>query len=133
MHVFLGKELEVSVIAKESTTILFFNIDKIINTCNKACKHHQKIIQNLLLVSSKNNIILTRKISHLSKRTTRDKILSYLSSQFQLQNTEEILIPFNRQQLADYLAVDRSALSNELSKMQKDGIISYTKNTFILH
>ena len=71
-------------------------------------------------------------MEHIMKKTTREKILSYLSAQSMKQNSQKITIPFNRQQLADYLSVDRSALSNELSKMQKEGMISYHKNEFYL-
>lgn len=76
--------------------------------------------------------MLTQKMEHIMKKTTKEKILSYLSAQSMKQNSQRILIPFNRQQLADYLSVDRSALSNELSKMQKEGMISYHKNEFYL-
>ena len=76
--------------------------------------------------------MLTQKNGIYYKKTTREKFLSYLSAQSMKQNSQRIIIPFNRQQLADYLSVDRSALSNELSKMQKDGIISYHKNEFYL-
>ena len=76
--------------------------------------------------------MLTQTMEQIIKKTTREKILSYLSAQSMKQNSQKITIPFNRQQLADYLSVDRSALSNELSKMQKEGIISYHKNEFYL-
>ena len=75
--------------------------------------------------------MLTQKMEHIMKKTTREKYF-YLSAQSMKQNSQRILIPFNRQQLADYLSVDRSALSNELSKMQKEGMISYHKNEFYL-
>lgn len=128
-----GKELEVTVISNELSTILFLDINNIITTCKHSCNFHHQIIHNLLAISSRKNILLTQKISHITKRTTRDKILSYLSSQSQLQGSSKILIPFDRQEFADYLSVDRSALSNELSKMQKEGIISFKKNTFLLY
>lgn len=128
-----GKELEISLIANETTTIIFLNINNIIHTCKNSCNFHHQIIHNLLAISSRKNILLTQKINHLTKRSTREKILSYLSSQSQLQGKSKISIPFDRQELADYLSVDRSALSNELSKMQKEGIISFQKNIFLLH
>ena len=76
--------------------------------------------------------MLNRKIEHIVKRTTRDKLMSYLSSQSALNGKNEFDIPFNRQELADFLSVDRSAMSNELSKLQKEGMIEFKKNHFIL-
>ena len=77
-------------------------------------------------------MMLTRKMEHISRRTTREKLLSYLSEQSKLQNSTDFCIPFNRQQLADYLAVDRSAMSSELGKMKKEGLLDFYKNHFIL-
>ena len=77
-------------------------------------------------------LFLTQKMEYLTKRTTREKLLAYLSEQARLQQSNKLTIPFNRQQLADFLAVDRSAMSGELSKMQADGLIRYKKNNFEL-
>ena len=90
------------------------------------------MIQNLLKVIAGRNLTLTTKIDHMSKKTIREKVLSYLSYQAEKQGKNRFEIPFNRQQLADYLAVDRSALSAELSKMQKEKLISYDRNHFNL-
>lgn len=79
------------------------------------------------------NIMLTTKIEHLTQKTTRDKILSYLSTEAIKQNSHNFTIPFNRQELADFLSVDRSAMSAELSRMHKDGLIDYNKNKFTLN
>ena len=78
------------------------------------------------------NLLLTQKMEYLTKRTTREKLLAYLSEQARLQQSNRFTIPFNRQQLADFLAVDRSAMSSELGKMQADGLIVYKKNNFEL-
>lgn len=75
---------------------------------------------------------LVRKIAHMSKRTTREKLMSYLSEESRRQNSASFAIPFNRQQLADFLSVDRSAMSNELCKMRDDGLIAFEKNHFTL-
>lgn len=75
---------------------------------------------------------MNRKISHMSKRTTREKLLAYLSDEAQRHDSKHFTIPFDRQQLADYLSVERSAMSAELSRMQKDGLITYHKNEFTL-
>jgi CRP-like cAMP-binding protein len=78
------------------------------------------------------NLGLMQKMNHITKRNTREKLLSFLSEQAFTKGNQEFSIPFDRQQLADYLCVDRSAMSSELSKMKSDGLIEYNKNTFIL-
>ena len=78
------------------------------------------------------NLNFTRKIEHIKKKTIREKLLSYLSGESMKNNSLTFEIPFNRQQLADYLSVDRSALSTEIGKLQKEGIIKCRKNKFTL-
>ena len=123
---------EVSVIANEDCTILYLSIDKIITTCPLACSFHKTLIQNLIQDMSRKNRKLMKKVEHMSKHTTREKILSYLSTISNSCDASSFTIPFNRQELADYLSVDRSALSNELSKLKEEGILDYQKNKFIL-
>ena len=125
-------ELEVSVLAKDDCEILFLDTLHMLQVCCNACHYHQRLIQNLLTIASMKNIMLTQKIEHITKRSIREKILSYLSSQSLERGSRRIDIPFDRQQLADYLSVDRSALSAELSKMRKEGILEYQKNHFRL-
>lgn len=124
---------EISVIANEDTTIMIFNINHIITTCSSACGFHTRLIHNLLAVIAERNVKLMKKIDHVSKKTLREKVLNYLSSESMHFNSNTFAIPYDRQGLADYLNVDRSALSNELSKLQKEGILSYKKNTFTLN
>lgn len=125
-----GLALDVNVIAAQSTTVLFMDIQRITTTCTSACEFHTRLIRNLLAVIARRTHVLTRKIEHTSKRTTREKLLSYLSEQAEQAKSNRFSIPFNRQELADYLSVDRSAMSAELSRMQADGIIAYEKNRF---
>ena len=122
----------VSVMAAENTEVMFLEIRKLLTVCPMACQFHSRVIQNLLTVIAGRNLTLTTKIDHMSKKTIREKVLSYLSYQAEKEGKGSFDIPFNRQQLADYLSVDRSALSAELSKMQKEEIISYDKNHFVL-
>ena len=89
-------------------------------------------MENLLRVLAQKNLFLTTKMAHLSKRTIREKVISYLSEESSRQGSLEFSIPFNRQQLADYLAAERSALSRELSRMQEEGLIAFHKNRFML-
>ena len=92
----------------------------------------RKIIRNMLVNLAKKNLNFTRKIEHIKKKTIREKLLSYLSGESMKNNSLTFEIPFNRQQLADYLSVDRSALSTEIGKLQKDGIVKCKKNKFTL-
>ena len=124
--------LEVSVEAAEDCRVLMLDCGRILHMCTSVCDFHSCLIQNLLWILAGKNMMLTRKMEHISRRTTREKLLSYLSEQSKLQNSTDFCIPFNRQQLADYLAVDRSAMSSELGKMKKEGLLDFYKNHFIL-
>lgn len=120
------------VVALEKSTVIFFDIGRIITTCPSACRFHSMVVRNTFFAISEKNRKLVQKIGHMSKRSTREKLISYLSEEAKKQNSSKITIPFNRQQLADFLSVDRSAMSNELSKMRSDGLIEFDKNIFIL-
>lgn len=122
--------LMLNVIALEDSEVLFLNAQKILTTCTRTCTHHQQLIRNLFMVSVQKNLNLSHKIFHSSPKTIRGKLLSYLSYQSLVADSYDFTIPFNRQQLADYLGVDRSALSNEISKLQKEGLLMSHKNSF---
>jgi CRP-like cAMP-binding protein len=127
-----GCPAEVSVVAAEKTQVLFVDADRILHSCENSCSFHERIIENLLQITAGKNLALTRKMEHMSRRSTREKLLSYLSSQAIKAGGADFEIPLNRQQLADYLAVERSAMCSELSKLKNDGLISYNKNKFRL-
>ncbi|MDD3253612.1 MAG: Crp/Fnr family transcriptional regulator [Lachnospiraceae bacterium] len=127
-----GEPLMVSVVADEPSEVLMVNVARILHTCPSSCEHHNRLIRNLLAVTAQKNLNLSRRILHTSAKTIRRRILSYLSFEASRQGSGSVAIPFNRQQLADYLNVDRSALSNELSKMRRDGILTVNKNHFTL-
>ncbi len=129
---FEAEALRVDVLAVRDSTVLFFDVNRILTPCSDGCAYHGRLVRNLVSVLAEKNLALTGKIEHLSQRRTRDKILSYLSDLSQKQGNCQIAVPFSRQELADYLSVDRSALSNELSKLQKEGILEYDKNRFRL-
>ena len=118
------------VVALEDSTVIFFDIKRIITTCPSACHFHALVVQNMFFVISEKNRKLVQKLSHMSKRTTREKLISYLSEEAKKQNNSCFVIPFNRQQLADFLSVDRSAMSNELCKMRDEGLIEFNKSSF---
>ena len=127
-----GEPLMVNAVALEDAGILFLDTGHLLEVCSNACVYHGKLIRNLLLISSQKNLNLSRRSFFTASKSLRSRLLSYLSYQASLAGSGEFLISLNRQQLADYLNVDRSALSNELSKMQRDGLLSYERNHFIL-
>lgn len=127
-----GEPLMISVVAAETSEILFLDIGRMLHTCSNACGFHSKLIRNLLSIASQKNLNLSRRIFHTSSKSIRGRLLSYLSYQAAQNGSREFEIPFNRQQLADYLSVDRSAMSNELGKMQRDGLIRVDRNRFSL-
>ena len=92
-----------------------------------------KIMQNLLRISIYKNLILSNRIFCTTPKTIRGRLLIYLSSQASKAESTVFQISFNRQELADYLNLDRSALSKELGKMRDEGILEFRKNQFVLH
>ena len=124
--------MEMEVLAAVPSVILFMEVGKILTTCGNSCEFHSKMIRNMVYVLAERNYKLTQKMDHLTQKTTREKLLSYFSEQALESGRPDFDIPLDRQQLADYLSVDRSAMSTELGKMKKDGLIEYRKNHFTL-
>lgn len=124
------KSLPVSVITVSRSTIMLIDYQRIINTCSNTCVFHMKLIKNMLKILADKNIMLTQKINNMSQRTTREKLLSYLADASTRANSRVFKIPFNRQELADYLCVDRSAMSSELGKLKAEGIIDFARSEF---
>lgn len=119
-------------VAVKPSIVLFLDVNRILTMCPSACRFHGRLIRNLLSVIASKNKILTQKLEHMSQRTTREKLLSYLSEQSLRAGCPSFVIPFNRQQLADFLSVDRSAMSNELCRMRDEEILLFDKNHFTL-
>ena len=128
-----GRELNCDVVAAEDTEVLFVDIHRLLSTCQNSCPFHRRLIHNLIRISAEKSLSLSNRMMHTAPKSIRDRLLSYLSEQATRNRSPRFSIPFSRQQLADYLGVDRSALSNELSKMQRDGLITYRKNEFQLN
>ena len=120
------------VIADADSVVIFFDIRRVITVCPSACKFHARVVQNMFFAISEKNRKLIQKLGHISKRSIRAKLISYLSEESRRQNRSTFTIPFNRQQLADFLSVDRSAMSNELCKMREEGLLLFDKNRFTL-
>ena len=123
-------ELPVSVVAASNTEVMFADFQRIISQCTNACAFHDILIRNMVAVLASKNIMLQGKMEHITKRTIKEKLLSYLSEQSRQKGSLEFDIPFDRQGLANYLSVERSALSAEMSKLKSEGMISYRKNRF---
>ncbi len=120
------------VLALVDSTVIIFDVRKILTVCSSACRFHSMLVENLFYAISQKNRALVQKLGHISKRTTREKLISYLSEQAKNNNSSSFTVPFNRQQLADFLSVDRSAMSNELCKMRDEGLLEFEKNYFRL-
>lgn len=120
----------VSFTVSEDARILFMPFCKMMHSCSNACAHHQKLTENMVRVIARKNRELMRKVEIVSKRTIREKLLTYLSLQAQQQNARYFEIPLGRVELAEYLCVDRSALTRELAKMKEEGLIDYDRNCF---
>ena len=132
-YVFASRKHQlVSVIAAEDSVVLEIDPEKLVATCPKACLCHAQLIRNTLNIVSEKIVRLTEKLEHVTRHTTREKLLSYLSEYAKKEKTNSFIIPYSRQELADYLCVDRSALSHELSKLRNEGLVRYHKNQFKL-
>ena len=128
----LGRKSPVTLEAQESLKILFFSTDKILGVCDKSCPEHIRLFRNFLDATAEKALDLYDRIDCLTQPTVREKVITYLSKAAQKQGTRMFMIPLNRSALADYLNVERSSLSRELSNMKKDGIIDFFSNTFKL-
>ncbi|MDF2952418.1 MAG: Crp/Fnr family transcriptional regulator [Anaerocolumna sp.] len=120
----------VSIYSLGPSKILWVSIKKIVTTCSSSCDFHSLLIQNLLQLLATKNMYLNNKMDLLSRRSTREKVMAYLISQADSQKSDRFAIPLNRNELADYLCIDRSAMSRELGKLREEGIIEFHKNSF---
>lgn len=120
----------VTFVVSEDAQILFLSFSRVMHSCSMACAFHHRLIENMVHIIANKNRDLIRKVEVVSKRTIREKLLAYLSIQAQLQKSRYIVLPLGRVELAEYLCVDRSALTRELVKMKDDGLIDYDKNCF---
>ncbi|MCR5648480.1 MAG: Crp/Fnr family transcriptional regulator [Oscillospiraceae bacterium] len=125
-----GTTLSISAVADGEGEILLLNVRRLLTTCPSACDHHGKLIRNMVGVLARKMLAFNDKITHMSKRTTREKLLSYLSGEALKNGGSSFDIPYDRQQLADYLCVDRAAMSAELSKLRREGVIRSEKQHF---
>jgi len=124
--------MPVSGYAPVRSAIMLFSCRKMLTVCSNACRFHNQLVKNLLQVVAEKNVNLSQKIQFMSQKTTRQKLMAYLLDQAKRAGSPEFTIPFNRQALADYLGVERSAMSMELSKLCRDGILTTQGSHFTL-
>lgn len=127
-----SQRLPFQVVATTDCVVMFLDYRRIVTTCSSSCYFHTSLIHNMMKILAVKNVLLTQKMEHMIKRSTREKLLSYLAEQAAKSNSKIFSIPFNRQELADYLCVDRSAMSNELSKLKEEGLIDFHRSEFKL-
>ena len=124
--------LPISVVADKDSEVLLVDCRRITVSCTNACVFHSRIIFNMLRLVANKNLVFDQKIQVTSKRSTREKLMTYLLNQAKLLHSNEFTIPYDRQELADYLEVDRSGLSAEISKLRREGVLESEKNRFRL-
>lgn len=124
--------LPVSIIAASDSQVMLIDCQHIMTMCHNACAFHNQMIRNLLVSVAQNNLLLSQKIEILSKRTTREKVMAYLLSEAKLQGSDDFTIPYDRQELADFLGVERSAMSTVIGKLKSDGFIEVDRRHFRL-
>lgn len=127
------QSMPVSVVTAAPAKILLLDCQKIRTPCANACRFHQRLIQNLLQVLAQKNLLLHQKLELTGRRTTREKLLAYLLQEAKQAGSSTFTIPYDRQQLADYLGVERSAMSAELGKLRRDGMLDFHRSRFTLH
>lgn len=125
--------LPVTAEAATNTKVMFLNYRRVVHMCPSSCHFHQRLISNMLSRLAEANLGLNRKMAHMSRRTIREKLQSYLAECAVMEQSQTFSIPFSRQELADYLSVDRSALSTELGKMRNEGLLETNKSQFTIH
>lgn len=124
--------IPVQVVASESCEIMMIDGTRILHACGNGCAFHHQVIFNLLRIIARKNLVFHQKLEITSKRSTREKLMTYLSQQAKLHQSRTFTIPFDRQELADFLEVDRSGLSAEISKLRKEGVLESERSTFRL-
>ena len=124
--------MPVNVVAAEKSEVMLIDVSRISRPCAKACGFHQQMIYNLMRILALKNLACNQKIEVVSRRSTREKLMAYLLLQAKRAKKSTFLIPFDRQELADYLEVDRSGLSTEIGKLRREGVIDCEKNRFTI-
>lgn len=126
------ERLPVTVEGVQPGTAMVIRLNRVVETCSNACAFHNRMVMNLLREMAAKNIQLNQKLEILTRRTTREKLMAYLLSQAKRARSNSFAIPFDRQALADYLGVERSALSAEIGKLRREGVLESERSRFTL-
>lgn len=124
------EEIPISVIATSFCRVFWIPYNKILSPCSNACEHHRTLIENLIKIIAVKNILMNEKMRLISCKTTKEKLLTYLHDYSEKTGKNKFKMPFSRNELADYLNADRSAMSRELSRLRDEGLIRYSRNEF---
>lgn len=127
------KESPVSIQAQDNVTVLMIPYDRVLASCARACPKHARLLRNYISIVAEKGLVLHERIDCLLKPTVREKILTYLLRISREQKNDSFQIPLNRNAMSEYLNIERSALSRELSNMKRDGLIDYHLNSFTLN
>lgn len=131
-YAFCGAPMMVDVVSARDSRVLFVDLEPLLTPANHGKSWYPKLLQNLLVLSTNKNLAWSTRMFCISSKNIRTRVMNYLSGEAVRRGSMEFDIPFNRQQMADYLNVERSALSKELGRMQKEGILRFRKNRFHL-
>lgn len=131
-YAFCKVPMMVDVTAVSQCQVLLIDLSRLLVDANQTKSWYTKLLYNLLVLSSQKNLAWSQRVFCISSKSIRSRVMNYLSSEAIQQGRTSFTIPFDRQQMADYLHVERSALSKELGKMQREGILTFSKNTFQL-
>ena len=124
--------IPVSGYAVRDSKLLLLSCQKMLTVCSSACLFHNQLVKNMLKVVAQKNLEMNNKIRFMSQKTTKEKLMAYLLEQAKASGSPEFTIPFDRQALADYLGVERSAMSAELGKLKKAGVLELKGSHFHL-
>jgi CRP-like cAMP-binding protein len=124
--------MPVSVMAQQPGAVLLLDCLRVLTVCQNGCRFHHQVVSNLLQVMAQKNLLLTQKIRYMSQKTTKEKLMAFLLDQAKEQGSPTFTIPYDRQALADYLGVERSAMSAELSKLRRSGALDSKGSWFSL-
>jgi CRP-like cAMP-binding protein len=127
------ESMPVSGFAIRNSSVMLLSCQKMLTVCSSACIFHNQLVKNLLKVVAEKNLDLNRKIQFMSQKTTKEKLMAYLLEHAKRAGSTEFTIPFDRQTLADYLGVERSAMSTELSKLKKAGVLDCKGSRFRIY
>ncbi|MBO7667970.1 MAG: Crp/Fnr family transcriptional regulator, partial [Firmicutes bacterium] len=127
-----AESLPVDVVGSEAGAALLIDSWRLTRSCGSACEFHSRVIFNLLQILAAKNLLFNQKMEITSQRTTRDKLMAYLLSQAKQAGSASFTIPFDRQELADYLEVERSGLSAEIGRLRREGVLESSRNHFRL-